>query len=54
MGDDQHELRVDGKGRVVIPKEMRESVGEPPYYIAEMDDDEITLTPARVVPASGE
>lgn len=54
MPIDEYELRVDDRGRVVIPKEMRESVDEPSFFIADMEGSEITLTPARLEPQAGE
>lgn len=50
MPDDQFELRVDERGRVTIPKQMRSDAGDPSHFLATLDGDEITLTPARVVP----
>jgi len=54
MPDDTSELRVDDRGRVTIPKEMREEVGAPAFFIAEQDGDKIRLTPARLEPQVGE
>jgi AbrB family looped-hinge helix DNA binding protein len=52
---DTHEVRVDDRGRVVIPSEMRERVGSPSYFIARLaDGDTVELVPARVEPLSGE
>ena len=54
MSTDTSELRVDDRGRVTIPKEMREDAGSPEFFIAELDGSEIRLTPARLEPQVGE
>lgn len=50
-----HEVRVDDRGRVVIPSEIRERVGSPSFFIARLsDEDTVELVPAQLEPASGE
>lgn len=55
MSMETHEVRVDDRGRVVIPSEMREHVGSPSHFIARLTDDgTVELVPAQVEPLSGE
>jgi len=55
MPMDTHEVRVDDRGRVVIPSEIRERVGSPSFFIARLsDEDTVELVPAQLEPASGE
>ena len=55
MPMDTHEVRVDDRGRVVIPSEIREHVGSPSFFIARLsDEDTVELVPAQLEPASGE
>jgi len=52
---DTHEVRVDNRGRVVVPSEMREQVGSPSHFIARLTGEgTVELVPARVEPLSGE
>ncbi len=50
----ESELRVTSRGRVTLPKELREEVGAPSHYIARTDGETITLVPARLEPQAGE
>lgn len=52
--DDTAELRVTSRGRVTLPKELREEVGAPAHYLARTDGETITLVPARLEPQAGE
>lgn len=52
--DDPKEIRVSSRGRVTLPKELREQVGAPSHYIARTDGETITLVPARLEPRAGE
>lgn len=52
--DDVEELRVSSRGRVTLPKEIREELGEPAHYLARTDGETITLIPARLEPQAGE
>ena len=52
--DERFELRVTSRGRVTLPKEFREDVGEPSHFLAETDGETITLVPARLEPDTGE
>lgn len=52
--DGTEELRVSSRGRVTLPKSLREDVGEPSHYIAKTDGETITLIPARLEPQAGE
>lgn len=52
--EDTAELRVTSRGRVTLPKEIREEVGAPSHYIARTDGETITLVPARLEPQAGE
>jgi bifunctional DNA-binding transcriptional regulator/antitoxin component of YhaV-PrlF toxin-antitoxin module len=55
MPMDTHEVRVDDRGRVVIPSEIREHVGSPSFFIARLsEEDTVELVPAQLEPASGE
>lgn len=52
--DDAKELRVTSRGRVTLPKEIREEVGSPSHYLARTDGETIELVPARLEPQTGE
>ena len=54
MSETTEELRVTSRGRVTLPKKLREQVGSPSHFIAETDGETITLIPAQIEPRTGE
>lgn len=54
MSEESEELRVSSRGRVTLPKRLREEVDSPSHFIAETDGETITLIPAQIEPRVGE
>lgn len=52
---EKKEVRVDNRGRVVVPSEMREEVGSPSHFIARLTEGgTVELVPARLEPLGEE